>query len=285
MRHFLKVALILISVILSGCSGKASDSNAIPFFYDSNFAKIAEFSPVLFTGDEKTPLFQELDKVSQNAGITIRRIEINDMEDGFLSVIQDALPADVNKPVIVISHLYAYADVVKLLADRNVSVVGPSLDIDTNTVKIVGNGFDIVREEGMSAASSWNKITYIMPDNKFQKMISDAFIEGAGEKSVSVFSVNMEAVDLNSQALVSVSDINGLVVAVYGRYFKKIFSPKTKTGMIRIINYPGKPEFMESWANKKTEKVLYYDFMQSFKTALSNIEEKGVFYSFELIRQ
>lgn len=285
MRHFLKTALILLSIVLAGCAGKKADAGAIPFFYDSNFEHIAKFSPLLFTGDENTQLFPELDRIAGESGVSLNAIAINDMEEGFISKIQAALPSDAAKPVIIISHLYAYADVVSLLAGRNVLVVGPTLDIDVDAVDIVGNGFDLIREEGKSLSSFSNIITYIMPDNKFQQCIKDAFIEGTGDKAIAIYPVNMESQELSSQALTSVYNINGLVIAAYGRYFKQISSPKARSGMLRVINYPGRPELMDQTAQKKTEKVLFYDFTGAFKKALENIGKKGVVYSFELIRR
>jgi len=283
--HFLKAALILLATILSGCSANMLNANSIPFFYDSNFAKIAKFSSVVFTGDEKVPLFPELDRIAQEVGVSLRSVEIDEMDEDFLSKFKAALPANADKPIIIISHLYSYPDVVVLLSKRNVFVVGPTLDIDTDTVKIVGSGFDLVRTEGIESSTFENKITYIMPDNKFQRMIKDSFIEGAGNKTISVLPVNMDLSDFTLQTPSYTSNNGELVIAAYGRYFKHISNKNTKNGIMHIINYPGKPDFMDNLAKKNTEKILYYNFIQSFKTALENIKEKGVFYSFELIRQ
>ena len=266
-----------VILLLSGCSGKG---DKLVFFYDQDFGQVAEYTPALFLGEEK-PFFQEISSVALESGYSLAPVPVDILDENYITIFKNKLSSS-NKQVVITSFLYSVPEIQALLADYQVAVVGAALDIPLDKLKIIGNGFRVIEEEGQFLASSGKNIRFVALRSGFQQLIKEAFLNGAGADT-KVFETG-----LNSPSIIMPLSYD-LIVASYGPCFKSFSSPQSRTGSIRVLNYPGAPEYVDQNMKKKVEAYICYDFATSFKSAIlelaSNQSEKKSFYSFDLIRR
>ena len=267
----------ILILFLSGCSEKG---NQLVFFYDRDFGQVAEYTPALFLGEDK-PFFKEVSMVALESGYTLEPVSVDILDENYLNSFRNKLPAPGNQ-VVITSFLYSVPEIAELLAGHQTAVVGAALDIPLDKLKIIGNGFRVIGEEGRMLASAGVKINFVALKSGFQQLIKEAFSEGAGS-IVKVFEAELD--DQNIILPLSTD----LIVASYGPCFKSFSSPQNRTGAIRVLNYPAKPEYVDPYMKKRVEAFICYDFAASFKSAIielaSSKGEKKSFYSFDLIRQ
>ena len=250
------------------------------FFYDRDFGQMAELAPDIFSG-HTAPLFPELSAVAAESGYSLKLVPVDILEEDYIGVFQSRLPKK-NKQVMITSFLYNVQEIKELLEGYQTAVVGAALDVDLDSLKIIGNGFSLIEDEGRLLASTGQKINFIALKSSFQNRISQAFKDGAGE-NVKVFEAELEA----SSIIFPLSD--DLIVASYGKCFKSFSSPHSRTSKIRVLNYPGSPAYVDPNMKKKVDAYICYDFATSFKSAILELAsgrgEKKSFYSFDLIRR
>ena len=278
MRFRSWIIAILIVLILSGCSFNKGEE--LVFFLDHDFGQMAELVPDIFSGHAE-PLFPELSSVAEESGYSLKPVPVDILKEDYISTFQNNLPKH-NKQVVMTSFLYSVSEIRELLADYQVAVVGASLDVDLDALRIIGNGFRMIEDEGRLLASAGQKINIIALKSGFQQQIFQAFKAGAGE-NLKVFEVELNA----SGVIMPITD--NLVVASYGKYFKNLAGSMVIKGKIRVLNYPGSPDYVDANIKKKVDSFICYDFATSFKSAILELRasrgEKKSFYSFDLIRR
>ena len=277
MRFRFWVISILLILFLSGCSTDKGEK--LVFFYDRDFGKVAEFSPDLFSGNTE-PLFSMLSNVAKESGYSLSFVPVDVLEVNYISVIQGRLPKQ--KKVMITSLLYTVPEIQELLTGYQVAVVGAAMDIPMDKLRIIGNGFRVIEDEGRMLSATGQKINFIALKSGFQQLITNAFIEAVGP-NVQVFSAELNAGSL----IIPLSD--NMIVASYGKCFKSLTASRAMTGRIRVINYPGSPDYVDPYMKKRVEAYICYDFATSFKSAILELAsgrgEKKSFYSFDLIRR
>ena len=256
------------------------------FFYDKEFGQVAEFTPSLFLGDDK-PFFKEIGSVALESGYALKPVSVDVLGADYQAIIQKQLLKS-GKQVIITSFLYSIPEVQTLLDSYQVAVVGAALDINLDKLRIIGNGFNVIEDEGRLLASAGKKINFVSLKSGFQQLITDAFLEGAGS-DVHVLEAELNAATLKSIDLVSLIHMDSMIVASYGPCFKSFSSPQSRAGAIRVLNYPSTPEYADPYMKKRVEAFVCYDFGTSFKSAILELAsrkgEKKSFYSFDLIRR
>ena len=277
MRRLLWAFTALLILLLSGCSPKG---DKLVFFYDRDFGQVAEYTPALFLGEEK-PFFKEISRFALESGYALESVPVDILEEDYINTFQSSL-SNSKSQVMITSFLYSVPEIQSLLADYKVAVVGAALDVPLDKLKIIGNGFRVIEEEGRLLVSTGRKIRLVALKSGFQQLIKEAFLEGAGADT-KVFEAELKAPSI----IMPLSD--DLIVASFGPCFKSFSSPQSRTGAIRVINYPGAPEYVDQNMKKKVEAYICYDFATSFKSAIleltSGKSEKKSFYSFDLIRR
>ena len=278
MRFRSWIIAILIVLILSGCSYNKGEE--LVFFYDHDFGQMAELVPDILSGHAE-PLFPELSAISEESGYSLKPVPVDILEEDYISTFQDKLPKN-SKQVMITSFLYSVPEIKELLAGYQTAVVGAALDVDMDALKIIGNGFRMIEDEGRLLASAGQKINIIALKSSFQQQIFQAFKAGAGE-NLKVFEVELNA----SGVIMPITD--NMVVASYGKYFKNLAGSMVIKGKIRVLNYPGSPDYVDANIKKKVDAFICYDFATSFKSAILELAsgkgEKKSFYSFDLIRR
>ena len=277
MRFRFWIIAALIVLFFSGCP--FNDGDKLVFFYDLDFGQMAEFAPDIFS-DHKEPLFPELSKVAKESGYALKYVPVDILQEDYISAFQSRLPQ--NKQVIITSFLYNIPEIQELLAGYQVAVVGAAVDIPMDKLRIIGNGFRVLEDEGRMLTAAGQKINFIALKSSFQQKISDAFLAGAGT-DVKVFDA-----DLNASSIIIPLTID-MIVASYGKCFKSLSSSKSLAGRIRVVNYPGSPEYVDANLKKRVDAFICYDFSTSFKSAILELAsgrgEKKSFYSFDLVRR
>ena len=277
MRRLLWAFTALLALLLAGCS---ENGDKLVFFYDRDFGQVAEYTPALFLGEEK-PFFKEISGIALESGYALNPVSVDIQEENYINAFRSRLDNS-RKQVVITSFLYSIPEIQELLSDYQVAVVGAALDIPLDKLEIIGNGFRVIEEEGRLLVSSGKKIRLVALKSGFQQLIKEAFLNGAGEDT-KVFEANLNAPSI----IMPLSD--DLIVASYGPCFKSFSSPQSRTGTIRVLNYPGAPEYVDPYMKKKVEAYICYDFATSFKSAIIEItsgqSEKKSFYSFDLIRR
>ena len=278
MRFRSWIIAVLIVFLFSGCSFDKGEK--LVFFYDHDFGQMAEFAPDIFSGHTE-PLFPELSTVAEESGYSLKFVPVDIMEENYISSFQRRLPKQ-HKQVMITSFLYGIPEVKELLAGYQSAVVGSALDVDLESLRIIGNGFRVLEEVGRMLSANGQKIKFIALNSSFQQLITDAFLEGAGA-NVQVFRADLNA----GSIIIPLSD--DLIVASYGKCFKSFSAPQSMTRKIRVLNYPASPSYVDFNMRKKIEAFICYDFATSFKSAIlelaSDRGEKKSFYSFDLIRR
>ncbi len=285
MRFRFWTLLAILLLLFSGCDQKKGKS--LVFFHDPDFAQMAQFAPALFSGEDK-PLFRELSDVASESGYTLENVSIDILEESFINSFQQHLPQK-GMPVVITSFLYSVPELQELLTGYQVAVVGAVMDIALDKLDIIGNGFELLEDEGKLLAASGQKLSFIAIKSDFQQLITQAFKAGAGDNIV-VYEAELNAKTLKIGDLIALLQTDSLIVASYGPYFKSISSPTAKTGHIRIVNYPGSPDLVDPYMKKRVDAYICYDFLSSFKSAVLKLSdsrngEKKSFYSFDLIRR
>ena len=277
MRFRFWVISILLILFLSGCSTDKGEK--LVFFYDRDFGKVAEFSPDLFSGNTDS-LFSMLSNVAKESGYSLSFVPVDILEENYISSLQGRLPKQ--KKVMITSFLYTVPEIQELLTGFQTVVVGAAMDIPMDKLRIIGNGFRVIEDEGRMLSATGQKINFVALKSGFQQRITDAFLEGAGS-NVQVFTAELNAGSL----IMPLSD--NMIVASYGKCFKSFTSSRTMTSRIRVVNYPGSPDYVDPYMKKRVEAYICYDFATSFKSAIlelaSGSGEKKSFYSFDLIRR
>ncbi len=268
---------VFLLLLFSGCANNKGEK--LVFFYDNEFGQMAELTPMLFLGEDK-PLFKELSQVCLESGYALNPVSVDVLEENFIVSFQKKLPKN-KKQLVITSFLYSNSEIQELLAGYQVAVVGATLDIPLDKLRIIGNGFRLIEDEGRLLAASGNKIRFVALKSSFQQLITDAFTKGAGT-SVQVFETGLNAKSL----IMPLSD--STIAASYGPSFKSFSSPSVRSKGICVINYPGSPEYVDPNMKKKVESFICYDFGTSFKSAILELAsgrgEKS-FYSFDLVRR
>ena len=276
-RPFWAFTVFLI-LLFSGCANNKGEN--LVFFYDKEFDQIAEFTPRLFLGEDK-PFFKELSQVCLESGYALNPVSVDVQAENFIGLIQKKLPKN-KKQLIITSFLYSNSEIQELIAGYQVAVVGAALDIPLDKLRIIGNGFRLIEDEGRLLASAGKEIRFVALKSGFQQLITDSFKEGAGN-SAQVFEA-----ELNAKSLI-LPMADSIIVASYGPSFKSFSSPSIRNNTIRVINYPGSPEYVDPNMKKKVESFICYDFGTSFKSAILELAsgrgEKKSFYSFDLVRR
>lgn len=277
MRFRFWITALLILLLFSGCP--INKGEKLVFLYDTDFAQMAEYAPDMFSGHSE-PLFPELSKAAEESGYSLRFIPVDILEEDYISALQRSLPK--NRRVVITSFLYNVPEIKELLADYQTAVVGAALDIDLDSLKIIGNGFRLIEDEGRMLSAAGQKLRFVSLKSGFQKRITQAFLDGAGD-NVSVFEAELNA----SSIIIPLSE--DMIVASYGPCFKSFSNTRSMMNRIRVLNYPGSPEYMDSNTKKRVESFICYDFATSFKSAIlelaSGKSEKKSFYSFDLVRR
>ncbi|MBO7431076.1 MAG: hypothetical protein J6U56_08730 [Spirochaetia bacterium] len=267
----------ILILLISGCSNKGE---SLTFFYDKDFGQVAELAPALFLGQDK-PFFKELSRVSLESGYKLEPFQIDIQEEDYLNSFKSRLPQH-NKKLVITSFLYTVPDIQEALSGFQVAVVGAALDIPLDKLKVIGNGFRVIEDEGRMLVSAGQKIRFVALKSGFQQLITDAFIEGSGSD------IMIYTAELNAKML-PMPQSDELIVASYGPCFKSFSSPQFYTGAIRVLNYPADPEYADPYMKKKVEAYICYDFATSFKSAILELAsgrgEKKSFYSFDLVRR
>ena len=278
MKRPLWAFTILLILLFSGCSNTKGDS--LVFFYDKEFGQVAEFAPD-FLGGKDNPLFKGLSDFAGEAGYALKPAAVDLLEENYIEAFKQKLPQPGNKLVIT-SFLYSVPELQELLDSYLVAVVGAAIDVPQDKLKIIGNGFSMITDEGRMLGILGKKINFIALKSGFQQRITDAFKEGAGDR-VTLFEADINAKNI----IVPYSD--DMVVASYGPYFKSFASPQARNGAIRVLNYPSSPGYVDPYMKKRVEAYLCYDFTGSFKSAVLELAngkgERKSFYSFDLIRR
>ena len=250
------------------------------FFHDQEFSQMAEFAPSLFSGEEN-PLFKELSNIAKESGYALKPVVVDIQQEDFINTFRQKLPKPGNK-VVITSFLYNVPELQDLLSECQTAVVGAAMDIPVDRLRIIGNGFNLLSDEGRLLAVTGKKIYFIALKSDFQQRILQAFKDGAGSNVV-VYEAGLN--DKN----IYVPATEDYVVASYGQFFKSFAAPKIRSGIIRVINYPGSPEYADPYMKKRVESFICYDFIGSFKSAIlelsSRNNEKKSFYSFDLVRR
>jgi len=272
------IIAVLIVLFFSGCSSNKGEK--LVFFYDHDFGQMAEFVPDIFSG-HSAPLFPELSAVAEESGYSLKLVPVDILEDDYISAFQNKLPKH-NKQVVITSFLYSVPEIKELLAGYQTAVVGASMDVDMDSLKIIGNGFRMIEDEGRLLAAAGQKINFVALKSSFQQRIFQAFKDGAGEIT-NVFEVAPDA----TSVIMPISD--NLIVASYGKCFRNLSTSMVIKGKIRVLNYPGSPDYVDANTKKRVDSFICYDFATSFKSAIlelaSGSGEKKSFYSFDLIRR
>ena len=278
MRLRLWAFTVLLILLISGCSKTKGDS--LVFFYDKEFGQVAEFTPALFLGEDK-PLFKELSAVAAESGYALRPVQIDVVDDNYLTEFQRRLPQN-EKQVLITSFLYNIPEVQELLSGYKVAVLGATMDIPLDKLRIIGNGFRVIEDEARLVASVGRKITFIALKSGFQQLITDSFKAGVGT-DIDVYEVELNALSI----ILPMSD--NIIVASYGPYFKSFSTVQSRQSAIRLLNYPATSEYVDANMKKKVESFICYDFGTSFKSAILELAsgrgERKSFYSFDLIRR
>ena len=278
MRRPLFILTALLLLLFAGCDQKKGEE--LVFFYDTEFGQVAEFAPD-FLGGKDNPLFKGLSVFAAEAGFALKPISVDLLEENYIETFKQKLP-QAGKKLVITSFLCSVPELQELLDSYQVAVVGAAIDIPLDKLKVIGNGFSMITDEGRMLAILGKKINFIALKSPFQQRITDAFKEGAGDR-VTLFEADINAKNI----IVPYSD--DMVVASYGPYFKSFASPQARNGAIRVINYPASPGYVDPYMKKRVEAYLCYDFIGSFKSAVLELAngkgEKKSFYSFDLIRR
>ena len=277
MRFRFWIISVLLVLFLSGCP--IDKGEKLVFFFDRDFGQVAEFSPDLFSGNAE-PLFPMLSNIAKESGYSLKPVPVDILAEDYISSLQSRLPKQ--KKVMITSFLYNVPEIQELLSGYQAAVVGAAMDIPMDKLRIIGNGLRVIEDEGRMLAATGQKINFIALKSGFQQRITDAFLEGTGP-NVQVFTA-----ELNANSLIMPLSDN-TIVASYGRCFKSFTSSWTMKGRIRVVNYPGSPDYVDPFMKKRVEAYICYDFATSFKSAILELAsgrgEKKSFYSFDLIRR
>lgn len=278
MRFRSWIIAVLIVLSFSGCSLKKGET--LVFFYDLDFGQMAELVPDIFSGHTE-PLFPELSAVAEESGYSLKLVPVDILKENYISIFQNKLPKH-NRQVVITSFLYSVPEIKEQLAGYQAAVVGASMDVDLDALKIIGNGFRMIEDEGRLLAAVGKKINFVSLKGGFQQQIFQAFKKGAGNL-LNVFEVEPDA------ASVMMPISFDLVVVSYGKFFKNLSSSMIIKDKIRVLNYPGSPDYVDANIKKKVDAFICYDFATSFKSAILELAsgkgEKKSFYSFDLIRR
>ena len=278
MRFRFWIITSLIVLLFSSCTMDKGEE--LVFFYDTDFGQVAEFTPDIFSGHSE-PLFPELSNVAKESGYSLKHVPVDILQEDYLSAFQGRLPQQ-NKQVMITSFLYNVPEIQELLAGYKCAVVGAAVDIPLDKLKIIGNGFRVLEEEGRMLASTGQKMNFVALKSGFQNRITQAFLDGAG-KSVTLFEVELNA----NSVIMPLTD--NMIVASYGKCFKSFASSRAITGKIRVVNFPGTPDYVDPYMKKRVDAYICYDFATSFKSAILELAsgrgEKKSFYSFDLVRR
>ena len=271
--------IIAALIILFSSSCTFDKENELVFFYDQDFGQMAEFAPDIFI-DNNEPLFPKLSNVAKESGYALKYVPIDILQEDYISTFQSHQPK--KKQVMITSFLYNIPEIQEFLSEYKCAVVGAAMDIPLDKLKIIGNGFRVLEEEGRMLAATGQKINFVALKSGFQNRITQAFLDGAGD-SATVFEA-----ELNANSLIMPLSDN-MIVASYGKCFKSFSSSKSFTGKIRVVNYPGTPDYVDPYMKKRVDAYICYDFATSFKSAILELAservEKNSFYSFDLIRR
>ncbi len=278
MRFRSWIIAALIVLLFSGCPFDKGEK--LVFFHDRDFGQLAEFAPDIFS-DNEGPLFKELSDAAKESGYALSPVSVDILEEDYISAFQSRLPKH-SRQVVITSFLYNVPEIKELLAGYQTAVVGAAMDVDLDALRIIGNGFRVMEEEGRMLSAAGQKINFIALKSRFQQQILQAFKDGAGD-SPKVFEAALNA----SSVVMPISD--NVIVASYGPYFKNLITSRVMTGKSRVINYPGSPEYVDANTKKRVDAFICYDFATSFKSAILELAsgrgEKKSFYSFDLVRR
>lgn len=278
MRFRSWIIAALAVLLFSGCP--LDKGEKLVFFYDRDFGQLAEFAPDIFS-DSAGPLFPELSNTAKESGYALTHVSVDILEEDYISAFQSRLPKH-SKQVVITSFLYNVPEIKELLAGYQAAVVGAAMDVDLEALRIIGNGFRVIEEEGRMLSATGQKINFIALKSSFQQQILQAFKDGAGD-SPKVFEAALNA----TSVVMPISD--NVLVASYGPYFKNLSTSRVMTGKIRVLNYPGSPEYVDANTKKRVDAFICYDFATSFKSAILELAsgrgEKKSFYSFDLVRR
>lgn len=278
MRLRLWALAALLLLLFSGCNG--DNGKTLVFFYDQEFGKMAEFAPDMFSGHTE-PLFTELSNAAKESDFSFKPVSVDILQEDYISAFRERLPQPGSK-VIITSFLYNVPELQELLDSFQTAVVGSALDIPIDKLRIIGNGFSLLTDEGRMLSSTGQKIRFVAMKSGFQERIVQAFLDGAGPN------VEVLETELNANSfIVPISD--SLIVFSYGPYFKSFLASRTRKEPIRVVNYPGYPQYADQNLQKRADAFICYDFLSSFKSSLfelsSDKAEKKSFYSFDLVRR
>lgn len=278
MRFRSWIIAVLIVLSFSGCSLKKGET--LVFFYDLDFGQMAELVPDIFSGHTE-PLFPELSAAAEESGYSLKLVPVDILKENYISTFQNKLPKH-NRQVVITSFLYSVPEIKEHLAGYQTAVVGASMDVDLAALEIIGNGFRMIENEGRLLAAAGQKINFVSLKSGFQQQIFQAFKKGAGD-IINVFEVEPDA------ASVMMPISFNLVVVSYGKFFNNLSTSMIIKDKIRVLNYPGSPNYVDTNIKKKVDAFICYDFTTSFKSAIlkfaSGKGEKKSFYSFDLIRR
>lgn len=278
MRFRSWIIAVLIVLSFSGCSLKKGET--LVFFYDLDFGQMAELVPDIFSG-HTGPLFPELSAVAEESGYSLKLVPVDILKENYISTFQNKLPKH-NRQVVITSFLYSVPEIKEQLAGYQTAVVGASMDVDLAALEIIGNGFRMIENEGRLLAAAGQKINFVSLKSDFQQQIFQAFKKGAGD-IINVFEVEPDA------ASVMMPISFNLVVVSYGKFFNNLSTSMIIKDKIRVLNYPGSPDYVDANIKKKVDAFICYDFATSFKSAILELAsgkgEKKSFYSFDLIRR
>lgn len=278
MRFRSWIIAVLIVLSFSGCSLKKGET--LVFFYDLDFGQMAELVPDIFSGHTE-PLFPELSAVAEESGYSLKLVPVDILKENYISTFQNKLPKH-NRQVVITSFLYSVPEIKEQLAGYQTAVVGASMDVDLAALEIIGNGFRMIENEGRLLAAAGQKINFVSLKSGFQQQIFQAFKKGAGD-IINVFEVEPDA------ASVMMPISFNLVVVSYGKFFNNLSTSIIIKDKIRVLNYPGSPNYVDANIKKKVDAFICYDFATSFKSAILELAsgkgEKKSFYSFDLIRR
>ncbi len=278
MRFRSWIIAVLIVLSFSGCSLKKGET--LVFFYDLDFGQMAELVPDIFSGHTE-PLFPELFAAAEESGYSLKLVPVDILKENYISTFQNKLPKH-NRQVVITSFLYSVPEIKEQLAGYQTAVVGASMDVDLAALEIIGNGFRMIENEGRLLAAAGQKINFVSLKSGFQQQIFQAFKKGAGD-IINVFEVEPDAVSV----MMPISF--NLVVVSYGKFFNNLSTSMIIKDKIRVLNYPGSPNYVDANIKKKVDAFICYDFTTSFKSAILELAsgkgEKKSFYSFDLIRR
>lgn len=278
MRFRSWIIAVLIVLSFSGCSLKKGET--LVFFYDLDFGQMADLVPDIFSGHTE-PLFPELSAVAEESGYSLKLVPVDILKENYISTFQNKLPKH-NRQVVITSFLYSVPEIKEQLAGYQTAVVGASMDVDLAALEIIGNGFRMIENEGRLLAAAGQKINFVSLKSGFQQQIFQAFKKGAGD-IINVFEVEPDA------ASVMMPISFNLVVVSYGKFFNNLSTSMIIKDKIRVLNYPGSPNYVDANIKKKVDAFICYDFATSFKSAILELAsgkgEKKSFYSFDLIRR